>query len=409
LLYHLYELNQAAAAPLNAAAGFSQIFWTHPRNPLSTTALGRTMAASMEIMERTTRRFRRPEFGISEVKIVNRKVAIVEETIWNQAFCRLLHFKKAISSQDKPLPKLLIVAPMSGHFATLLRGTVAAMLPFADVYVTDWIDAREVPLAQGKFDLGDYIDYLFAMLGVLGPDTHVMAVCQPSVPVLAAVSLMSARRDSNLPKSMILMGGPIDTRRNPTVVNRYAEERGVDWFRRNAIVEVPSMHPGHGRLVYPGFMQLSGFVAMNLERHVGAHRELYWHLVEGDVAKASKQKEFYDEYLSVMDLTAEFYLQTVEEVFVKHALAVGSFTHRGEKVDPTAITRTALFTVEGERDDISGVGQTEAAHELCKNIPASLRGHHLQKGVGHFGVFNGSHFRRETVPKLVAFMDSRQS
>ena len=409
MLYHLYELNRAAAAPLNAAAGFSQIFWTHPRNPLSTTALGRTMAASMEIMERTTRRFRRPEFGISEAKIGNRKVAIAETVIWNKPFCRLLHFKKSASSRDRPLPKLLMVAPMSGHFATLLRGTVEAMLPFADVYVTDWIDAREVPLAQGPFDLDDYIDYLFDMLAVTGPDTHVMAVCQPSVPVLAAVSLMSARKDPNLPKSMILMGGPIDTRRNPTVVNRYAVERGVDWFRRNAIAEVPFMHPGQGRLVYPGFMQLSGFVAMNLDRHVDAHRELYWHLVEGNVAEASKQKEFYDEYLSVMDLTGEFYLQTVEEVFIKHALAVGSFDHRGERVDPAAIARTALFTVEGERDDISGVGQTQAAHDLCKNIPASLRGHHLQNGVGHFGVFNGSHFRRETVPKLVAFMGSVKS
>jgi poly(3-hydroxybutyrate) depolymerase len=409
LLYHLYELNQAAAAPLNAAAGFSQIFWTHPRNPLSTTPLGRTMAASMEIMERTTRRFRRPEFGITEVKIGNQRLAVTETAIWHKPFCRLLHFQKTGSAKGKGLPKLLMVAPMSGHFATLLRGTVEAMLPFADVYVTDWIDAREVPLALGQFSLDDYIDYLFEMLALLGPDAHVMAVCQPSVPVLAAVSLMAARKDKNLPRSMILMGGPIDTRRNPTVVNRYAEERGVDWFRRNAIVEVPPMHPGQGRLVYPGFMQLSGFVAMNLERHVDAHRELYWHLVEGNVAKASKQKEFYDEYLSVMDLTAEFYLQTVEEVFVKHALAVGSFTHRGERVDPGAIARTALFTVEGERDDISGVGQTEAAHELCKNIPDSLRGHHLQKGVGHFGVFNGSHFRRETVPKLVAFMDSTKS
>lgn len=404
LLYHLYELNLAAAAPLNAAAGFSQIFWTHPRNPLSTTTLGRTMAASMEIMERTTRRFRRPEFGITEVKIGDRKIAVTETAVWSKAFCRLLHFKKAVSTKDRSLPKLLMVAPMSGHFATLLRGTVESMLPFADVYVTDWIDAREVPMAQGKFDLDDYIDYLFEMLAVTGPNTHVMAVCQPSVPVLAAVSLMSARKDPNLPKSMILMGGPIDTRRNPTVVNRYAVERGVDWFRHNAIAEVPFMHPGHGRLVYPGFMQLSGFVAMNLDRHVDAHRELYWHLVEGNVAKASKQKEFYDEYLSVMDLTGEFYLQTVEEVFIKHALAVGSFTHRGERVDPSAITRTALFTVEGERDDISGVGQTQAAHELCKNIPATLRDHHLQKGVGHFGVFNGSHFMRETVPKLVAFM-----
>ena len=409
MLYHLYELNQAAAAPLNAAAGLSQIFWTHPRNPLSDTALGRTMAASMEIFERTTRRFRRPEFGIAQIMRGGAKIAITETVAMSKPFCRLLHFKKSEAARNKIQPKLLIVAPMSGHFATLLRGTVEAMLPHADVYVTDWIDAREVPLSQGPFDLDSYIDYLFDMLALLGPDTHVMAVCQPSVPVLAAVALMSERKDRNLPQSMILMGGPIDTRRNPTAVNQYAVERGVDWFRRNAIVQVPFMHPGGGRDVYPGFMQLTGFVAMNLDRHVGAHRELYWHLVEGNVAKASKQKEFYDEYLSVMDLTAEFYLQTVEEVFIRHALAVGSFKHRGQSAHPEAITRTALLTVEGERDDISGVGQTQAAHDLCKNIPAARRGHHLQKGVGHFGVFNGERFQRETVPKIVEFIGNLKS
>jgi poly(3-hydroxybutyrate) depolymerase len=405
LLYHLYELNQAAAAPLNAAAGFSQIFWRHPKNPLSGTTLGRTMAASMEIFERTTRRFRRSEFGISVMKWGKDLVPITETALMTKPFCRLIHFRKSWApGKERVQPKLLMVAPMSGHFATLLRGTVEALLPYADVYVTDWIDAREVPLAQGLFDLDDYIDYLFEMLAILGPHAHVMAVCQPSVPVLAAVALMSERKDANLPQSMILMGGPIDTRRNPTVVNSYAMERGVDWFRRNAIVQVPFLHPGYRRDVYPGFMQLTGFMAMNLDRHVGAHRELYWHLVEGNVAKASKQKEFYDEYLSVMDLTAEFYLQTVEQVFIRHALAVGTFAHRGSKVNPQAITRTALLTVEGERDDISGVGQTQAAHELCKNIPASQRAHHLQRGVGHFGVFNGSHFRRETVPLIVDFI-----
>lgn len=410
LLYHLYELNQAAAAPLNAAAGLSQIFWTHPNNPFSDTALGRTMAASMEIVERTTRRFRRPEFGITEMKKGSEKVPISETVVMAKPFCRLVHFKKSgARASGKAQPKLLMVAPMSGHFATLLRGTVEAMLPYADVYVTDWIDAREVPVSQGLFDLNDYIDYLFEMLALIGPRTHVMAVCQPSVPVLAAVALMAERKDANLPESMILMGGPIDTRRNPTAVNRYAEERGVDWFRRNAIVQVPFLHPGCSRYVYPGFMQLTGFVAMNLDRHVGAHRELYWHLVEGNVAKASRQKEFYDEYLSVMDLTGEFYLDTVEQVFIRHALAVGSFTHRGQRVDPLAITRTALLTIEGERDDISGVGQTQAAHELCKNIPQSRRGHHLQKGVGHFGVFNGSRFQRETVPLIVKFIGSSQA
>jgi poly(3-hydroxybutyrate) depolymerase len=408
MLYHLYELNQAAAAPLNAAAGLSQIFWTHPRNPLSDTTFGRTIAASMEIVERTTRRFRRPEFGISQITWDRQKIAISEKVVMAKPFCRLLRFEKA-GRNFTHLPKLLMVAPMSGHFATLLRGTVEAMLPYADVYVTDWIDAREVPISQGAFTLDDYVDCLFEMLALLGPQTHVMAVCQPSVPVLATVALMSERNDANLPKSMILMGGPIDTRRNPTAVNRYAIERGIDWFRRNAIVTVPAIYQGHGREVYPGFMQLTGFVAMNIDRHVGAHRELYWHLVEGNVAKASKKKEFYDEYLSVMDLTAEFYLETVERVFIRHDLAVGTFIHRGNKVDPQAITQTALLTIEGERDDISGVGQTQAAHDLCINIPRKFRQHYLQKDVGHFGVFNGSHFRRETVPLIVKFMSSLKS
>jgi poly(3-hydroxybutyrate) depolymerase len=410
LLYHLYELNQVAAAPLNAAAGLSQFFWAHPSNPLAATAWGRTMAASMEIMERTTRRFRRPEFGIASVTINGKKIAVTETVILTKPFCRLLHFRRAEGQRPlRPQPKLLMVAPMSGHFATLLRGTVEALLPYAEVYVTDWIDAREVPLSEGSFDLDDYIDYLLEMLALLGPKTHVMAVCQPSVPVLAAVALMSKRKDANLPQSMILMGGPIDTRINPTAVNRYAMERGVEWFRRNATVSVPFMHPGYQRDVYPGFMQLTGFVAMNLDRHVDAHRQLYWHLVEGNKAKASKQKEFYDEYLSVMDLTAEFYLQTVDQVFIRHALPNGTFTHRGQTVDPTAIRKCALMTVEGERDDISGIGQTHAAHGLCSNIPADMRVHHLQEGVGHFGVFSGSRFQREMVPRIVDFMGNHKN
>jgi poly(3-hydroxybutyrate) depolymerase len=410
LLYHLYELNQAAAAPLNAAAGLSQFFWAHPSNPFAATTWGRTMAASMEIMERTTRRFRRPEFGITSVTVDGRKFAVRETTVLTKPFCRLLHFHKIEGKRPlEPQPKLLIVAPMSGHFATLLRGTVQALLPHAEVYVTDWIDAREVSLSEGRFDLDDYIDYLFEMLALLGPRTHVMAVCQPSVPVLAAVALMSERKDVNLPLSMILMGGPIDTRSNPTAVNLYAMERGVDWFRRNAITAVPFMHPGYQRDVYPGFMQLTGFVAMNLDRHVDAHRQLYWHLVEGNKAEAGKQREFYDEYLSVMDLTAEFYLQTVDQVFIRHALPCGTFMHRGQAVDPAAIRKCALMTVEGERDDISGIGQTRAAHGLCSNIPDEKRMHHLQEGVGHFGVFSGSRFQRELVPRIVDFMGNHKN
>jgi poly(3-hydroxybutyrate) depolymerase len=301
--------------------------------------------------------------------------------------------------------RVLIVAPMSGHYATLLRGTVEAMVAHADIYITDWIDARQVPLSSGLFDLDDYIDYVVEMLGHIGPGAHVMAVCQPSVPVLAAVAVMSQRGDPAVPASMTLMGGPIDTRRNPTVVNQLAVERGIDWFKRNVIVRVPLPHAGFMREVYPGFLQLTGFRTMNLDRHLDAHRELFRHLVAGDGDSAEKHREFYDEYLSVMDLTAEFYLQTVETVFIRHALPNRTFTHRNLLIDTTAIRTTALLTVEGERDDISGVGQTQAAHDLCSSLRDDQRGHHLQPRVGHYGVFNGSKFRREIVPKIVAFMD----
>jgi poly(3-hydroxybutyrate) depolymerase len=278
------------------------------------------------------------------------------------------------------------------------------MLPHADVYITDWVDAREVPVFQGSFDLDDYIDYVIDMLRVLGPKTHVMGVCQPSVPVLAAASILAAQNDPVAPASMILMGGPIDTRRNPTAVNALAVTKGIDWFRKNAVERVPFPNPGAMREVYPGFMQLTGFMTMNLDRHIDAHRDLYWHLVRGDGDSAEKHREFYDEYLSVMDLTAEFYLQTVEKVFIRHDLPKGTFTHRGVPVNPKAITRTALMTVEGEKDDISGVGQTQAAHDLAINIPAEKKRHHLQLGVGHYGVFNGGRFRTEIVPRLVDFI-----
>jgi poly(3-hydroxybutyrate) depolymerase len=405
LLYDLFELNQAAAAPLNAAAGLGQFLWAHPTNPLSQTYWGRSVAASMEIMERSTRRFRRQLFGISMRDSGGVDVPVLEQIVWQKPFCRLLHFVKPDPAVREE-PRFLLVSPMSGHHSTLLRGTVEAMLPHGDIYVTDWADAREVPVREGGFDLDDYIDYLIGMLAHLGPGINVVAVCQPSVPVLAAIALMSARHDANLPQSMILMGGPIDTRRNPTAVNRYAEERGAEWLRRHAIVKVPFFYPGFMREVYPGFLQLTGFVAMNFERHVNAYRDLYWNLVEGNDDRADKHKEFYNEYLSVMDLTAEFYLQTVERVFLGKHLALGQFHHRGERADPAAIATTALMTIEGERDDISGLGQTEAAHELCTAIPNERRRHYLQKEVGHYGVFSGSRFRTETLPQMLDFVVS---
>ncbi|MEO1161497.1 MAG: polyhydroxyalkanoate depolymerase, partial [Pseudomonadota bacterium] len=328
-------------------------------------------------------------------------VKVEEKIIVEKPFCRLLNFHRKIKRKD---PKVLIVAPMSGHYATLLRGTVESMLPHGDVYITDWTDARDVPASHGSFDLDDYIDYVIEIIRHLGKNVHVMAVCQPTVPVLAAISLMHQRKEKLLPASMMLMGGPIDTRRNPTEVNKLATERGTDWFKRHVIVRVPFPNAGFMRRVYPGFLQLSGFMTMNMDRHVDAHRELFRHLVEGDEDSAEKQEEFYDEYLSVMDLTAEFYLQTVDRVFVKQALPKGEFSYRDTLIEPAAITDTALMTIEGEKDDISGIGQSEAAHELCTSLPAKMRDHYLQEKVGHYGVFNGSRFRAHIVPRIVAFM-----
>ena len=285
-----------------------------------------------------------------------------------------------------------------------MRGTVEGFLPNHDVYITEWVDARMVPVSEGGFDLDDYIDYVISMLHFLGGDVHMLAVCQPSVPVLAAVARMEADDDPYVPKSMVLMGGPIDTRVNPTMVNKVAEQRGLDWFRGNVITKVPFPNPGFMRDVYPGFLQLHGFMSMNIDRHIEAHRNLFQHLVSGDGDSAQKHREFYDEYLAVMDLAAEFYLQTVETVFIRHALPKGEMMHRDRKVDPAKIRRVALLTVEGEHDDISGVGQTEAAHQLCVNIPSERKAHWLQPGVGHYGVFNGSRFRSEIAPRIADFV-----
>ena len=406
LLYQLFEFNHAAMAPMRAAADAGRVFWTNPGNPLASTYFGRSLAASLNLCERLTRRYAKPDFGITSTVSQGRSLAVREEIVAQFAFCDLLHFAKEPAKRKRTEPKLLIVAPMSGHYATLLRGTVETMLPDADVYITDWHDARKVPLADGRFGLDDYIDYVITMLQLLGPGTHVMAVCQPSVPVLAAAAVMAEENDPSAPASMILMGGPIDTRRNPTAVNRLAQERGTDWFRNNVVTPVPFPNAGFMRQVYPGFLQLTGFMTMNLDRHMSAHRELYWHLVEGDGDSADKHREFYDEYMSVMDLTAEFYLETVDAVFVRHALPSGTFTHHGRPVNPAHIKDTALMTIEGERDDISGVGQTEAAHDLCCGLDAAKKLHHLQMGVGHYGVFNGSRFRNEIAPKIRGFMQA---
>ena len=404
--YYWYEMQHAALGPFRAAADATRLFYQNPGNPLTHTTFGKSMAAGAEMFERVTRRYGKPEWQLQPVIIGGERVAIHPQVVWERPFCKLVHFERALPDSQYPHPKVLMVAPMSGHYATLLRGTVEAFLPKHDVYVTDWVDARMVPLAEGPFDLDDYIDYVISILHYLGGDTHVIAVCQPSVPVLAAVSLMEAQNDPYAPLSMVLMGGPIDTRVNPTAVNILAEQRGIDWFRRHVITQVPFPNPGMLRNVYPGFLQIGGFMSMNLDRHLGAHHDMFMHLVRGDGDSAQKHREFYDEYLAVMDLAAEFYLQTVETVFVKHALPKGEMMHRRTRVDPGKIRHTALLTVEGEKDDISGVGQTEAAHRLCTGIPDERKAHYLQLGVGHYGVFNGSRFRAEIAPRIADFMFS---
>ena len=405
--YQFYEMNHAAMGPFRAAADATRLFFQNPMNPLSLTPFGKSMAATCEMFERATRRYGKPEWEIETTLVGGERVGVHPQVVWERPFCRLIHFERAITEVRRPQPKILLVAPMSGHYATLLRGTVEAFLPNHEVYITDWADARMVPVADGRFDLDDYIDYVISMLHFLRGDTHIVAVCQPSVPVLAAIAVMEEQDDPYVPLTMTLMGGPIDTRSNPTAVNKLAEGKGIDWFRRNVITRVPFPNPGALREVYPGFLQITGFMTMNLDRHVDAHKELFGHLVRGDGDSAQKHREFYDEYLAVMDLTAEFYLQTVETVFIDHALPKGRMTHRGKPVDPGAIRKVALLTIEGENDDITGGGQTEAAQRLCCNIPAEHKVHYTQPGVGHYGVFNGSRFRSEIAPRMADFILSR--
>jgi len=401
--YQFYEMAHAALAPARAVSDATHFVFRNPWNPLSNTALGKNISASAELFERMTRRYGKPIFGLDEIKVDGVPCAVLEDVVWSRPFCNLLRFVRPDLPGGEAQPKLLIVAPMSGHYATLLRGTVEAFLPCCDVYITDWTDARMVPYAVGGFDLDDYIDYLRDILHHLGPGVHTLGVCQPSVPLLAAVSLMEAEGDPNAPASMTLMGGPVDTRRSPTEVNKLAERRGVEWFRRHCLHVVPFPYPGFGREVYPGFLQLSGFMAMNMDRHLSAHLEMFNHLVKGDGDSAEKHREFYDEYLAVMDLDAAYYMQTIETVFVRHALPKGQMRHRGQPVNPKAIRKCGLLAVEGEKDDISGVGQTQAVLDLCANVPDAKKHYHLQLGVGHYGVFNGSRFRKEIAPRMRAF------
>ncbi|MBB3997737.1 polyhydroxyalkanoate depolymerase [Aureimonas pseudogalii] len=403
MLYEFYEWNHAMLAPMRAVADATRLIYGNPLNPLAHTGMGRTVAAMAEVFERSTRVYGKPEWGLHDTFVDGMRVPVVDRVVWEKPFARLLHFERELPAGRRADPRFLIVAPMSGHYATLLRGTVEALLPYGDVHITDWTDARTVPVAAGRFDLDDYVDYVIEMLRFLGPDTHVIGVCQPAVPVMMAVARMEEDEDPCSPATMTLMGGPIDTRINPTGVNKLAESKGIDWFKQNVIMKVPFPQPGFLREVYPGFLQLTGFMSMNLDRHLIAHKEFFLHLVKHDGDPAEKHRAFYDEYNAVMDLTAEFYLQTVDEVFIKHSLPKGEITHRGHRLDMAKIRRTALLTVEGENDDISGVGQTQAAQTLCSSLPDDMRVHYLQPKVGHYGVFNGSRFRAEIAPRIVDF------
>ena len=401
MLYQAYQANDDVLAPIRLMAEATRGLLTQPWPFISDNPFVRSIAAACEMVSRSGIRHQRPDFGIAETIVDGRTVAVTEQPVVRHPFCTLLHFAKDSAVVQ---PRILVVAPLSGHFSTLLRGTVETLLTDHDVYITDWTNARNVPLVYGRFDLDDFIDLVIGFLHELGPQTHVIAVCQPSVPVLAAVALRAADADKARPSSMTLMGGPIDTRRNPTKPNLLATSRPLEWFERTVIETVPARYPGAFRRVYPGFLQLAGFMTMNLDRHVTAHFDHYKHLVRGDGESAAAHRRFYDEYTSVMDLPADFYLQTIERVFQEHALPLGTFTSRGRKVEPSAIEQTALLAVEGENDDICAVGQTSAALDLCTGLPAAKKRHHVQPKVGHYGVFNGQRWRREIYPKVRDFI-----
>jgi poly(3-hydroxybutyrate) depolymerase len=401
MLYQAYQANDDMLAPLRLVAEATRGFLSHPWPFFGDHPLVRGAAAACEMVSRSGIRHHRPEFGITETLVEGRPVAVLEEVVARHPFCKLLHFVKDTKVAQ---PRVLVVAPMSGHFATLLRGTVETLLLDHDVYITDWVNARDVPLVHGRFDLDDFVDLVVGFLHVLGPDTHIVAVCQPSVPVLAAVSLMAADGDRLQPASMTLMGGPIDTRRNPTKPNKLATSRPLEWFEQTVVETVPARYIGAFRRVYPGFLQLAGFLTMNLDRHVTAHLDQFKHLIRGDGESAAAHRRFYDEYTSVMDLPADFYLQTIGRVFQEHALPLGNFVSRGRKVDPAAIERTALLAVEGENDDICAVGQTAAAIDLCSGLSDRKKHHLLQPKVGHYGVFNGRRWRDEIYPKVRDFI-----
>ncbi|HEY1261340.1 MAG TPA: polyhydroxyalkanoate depolymerase [Stellaceae bacterium] len=401
MLYGAYQAYDDALTPVRLMAEFCSGALDFSWPGFSDTPFMRRAAAALELLSHAGLSHERPAFGIDTVAIAGERVPVAEEVVGSDPFCRLLHFRKE-GARDEPT--VLVVAPLSGHFPTLLRGTIATLLPDHNVFLTDWANARDVPLIHGRFGFDDYVDLVIRFIRLIGPQLHVMAVCQPAVPVLAAVSLLAASGDPCEPASTILMGGPIDTRANPTAVNHFATAHSLDWFERKVVTTVPARYPGAMRRVYPGFLQLAGFLGMNLDRHVDAHWRMFQDLVRGDRDSAAATRAFYTEYSTVMDLAADFYLETIERVFHKQDLAQNRLVVHGNRVEPAAIARTALMTVEGERDDICAPGQTVAAHALCTGVAPAKKRHHLQPKVGHYGVFHGRRWQTETYPEVRAFI-----
>jgi len=410
MLYQLYETQRAMMAPFAEFASASAKLYSHPLSPFTHTPMAQRVAAGLDLVHRLAKEYEKPEFGITSVQVSGVEVAVQEQVIQTRPFCRLLRFKRFTDnpqalSQMKEQPTVLVVAPLSGHHSTLLRDTVKSLLQDHKVFITDWTDARMVPVEQGDFHLDDYVAYVQDFIRLIGPDVNVMSVCQPTVPVLAAVSLMASAGEPT-PRTMTMMGGPIDARRSPTAVNNLALNKSYDWFEHNVIYRVPLNYPGAGRRVYPGFLQHTGFVAMNPDRHLTSHYDYFLDLIRGDEGSADSHRQFYDEYNAVLDMPAEYYLDTIKTVFQDFALVNGTWEVKGQRVRPQDIRHTALLTVEGELDDISGAGQTRAAHDLCAGIPESVRFHYDVPGAGHYGIFSGRRWRELVYPRVRDFIRS---
>ncbi len=407
MLYQIHELNRSLFGPLIQFAETSAKLFTNPISPLAHTPFAQRIGAGYELLYRLGKDYEKPAFDIQTTLVNGKEVGINEEITVTKPFCRLLHFQKNLSDKEISAlkqPTVLLVAPLSGHHATLLRDTVRGLLPDHDVYITDWLDARMVPVAAGDFHLHDYIYYVQEFIRLLGPDLHVISVCQPTVPVLAAISLMASEKDAKLPKSMTMMGGPIDPRVSPTEVDNLATEKPFSWFENTVIYSVPANYPGFGRKVYPGFLQHAGFIAMNPHRHAQSHWDFYMHLREGDDESAENHRKFYNDYNAVLDMSSDYYLETIKTVFQDFSLPLGTWEVEGKLVKPQDIKNVALFTIEGELDDISGIGQTKAAHDLCSSIPKAKKRHYMAEKCGHYGIFSGRRWREMVAPRIAEFI-----